>query len=47
MQQLKSIFGTFISLALSLPWACAFGLFLLEPAAAQSTSDPVIYLDQG
>jgi len=47
MQRLKSVFGTFTSLALSLPWASAFGLFLLEPAAAQSTSGPLIYPDQG
>jgi len=35
------------SLALSILFACAPGLFLLEPAAAQSSGEPVIYLDQG
>jgi hypothetical protein len=35
------------SLALSLSYACALGLFLLEPATSQSSGDPVIYLDQG
>jgi cytochrome c peroxidase len=46
MPRLKSVLWTTTSLTLSLPVACAFGL-LLEPAAAQSSRDPVIYLDQG
>ena len=37
---------TFGWLALSIFFACASSLFLPTPAAAQSASDPVIYLDQ-
>jgi hypothetical protein len=43
MQRLKSILRTTSSLALSLP--CALAL-LSEPAAAQSSGEPVIHLDQ-
>jgi hypothetical protein len=46
MQRLKSVLRTTTSLALSLPCALVLGLFLLEPATAQSSGDPVIYLDQ-
>src|SRR5271169_808873 len=47
MPRLKSVLSTTASLVLSLPCACAFGLFLPESAGAQSSGDPVIYLDQG
>jgi len=46
MQRLKSALRTTALLALSLPCACAVGPFLLGSAAAQSSGDSVIYLDQ-
>ena len=46
MPQRKSFLSTIISVTLSLPVACAIGLSQFEPAAAQSPSDPVIYLNQ-
>jgi hypothetical protein len=47
MQRVKTVLWTTASLALSLSCACPLGLFLLEPAVAQSTGGPVIFLDQG
>ena len=44
MPRLKSVLWTTTSL--TLPLSIAFGFGLLEPAAAQSSSDSVIYLDQ-
>jgi hypothetical protein len=46
MPRRKSFLSTIISVTLSLPVACAIGLSQFEPAAAQSPSDPVIYLNQ-
>jgi hypothetical protein len=46
MQRVKNVLSIIASLALSLPCACAFGLFLFEPAAAQTSDEPVVYLDQ-
>src|SRR5271167_3092447 len=47
MQRLKSILWITASLAVALFCARATGLFPLQPVAAQSSSDHVIYLDQG
>src|SRR5689334_11992179 len=46
MKQIKSVLWTAALLAPSLSCACAFGLLGLEPAAAQSPGDPVVYLNQ-
>jgi hypothetical protein len=46
-RRFKSVLRTTASLAWSLPCAWALGHFLPEPAAAQSSDGPVIYLDQG
>ncbi len=47
MARVNIVLRTAASLALLLSCTCALGLFLVEPAAAQSSSDHVIYLDQG
>ena len=47
MQRLKSILWITASLAVALFCARATGLFPLQPVAAQSSADSVIYLDQG
>src|ERR1700684_2008137 len=47
MPRIKSVLRTAASFAVSFSCACALGLFLLEPAAAQASGDDVIYLDQG
>jgi hypothetical protein len=46
MPRRKSFLSTIISVTSSLPVACAIGFSQFEPAAAQSPSDPVIYLNQ-
>jgi len=46
MQRVKKALWTTFSLALSLSLAWALGMSRPEPAAAQSSGDPVIYLDQ-
>ena len=46
MSQRKGFLSTITSLTLSLPIACAIGLSQFQPAAAQSPSDPVTYLNQ-
>src|SRR4051812_10602356 len=43
----RQVFSTAASLTLSFSYASAVGLLLSEPAAAQSTGRPVVYLDQG
>src|SRR5271166_3649062 len=47
MPRVKSAIRTTVSLALLFSDACALGLFLLEPAVAQSSGNAVTYLDQG
>jgi hypothetical protein len=47
MQRFNSVLRTTVVFALRLPSACVLGLLLLAPAAAQSSGEPVIYLDQG
>lgn len=47
MQRIKRVPWIIASMVFSLSYACALGLFRLEPAAAQSSGDSVIYLSQG
>jgi hypothetical protein len=46
VKRIKNVLWTTVSRAFPLPLVCTFGILLMEPAAAQSGSDPVIYLDQ-
>src|SRR5450631_936857 len=46
MKRVKRVHRTAAIPVLSLVAALALGLLVLDPAAAQSASDPVIYLDQ-
>ena len=46
MRRLKRVLWSATSLALSLSCASALGLFMLKPAAAQSSGNSVVYLDQ-
>jgi hypothetical protein len=46
MQRANSASRSTALIALSIPLACALELFLLKPATAQSSGEPIIYLDQ-
>jgi hypothetical protein len=47
IRRFREVLGTIASLSSSLFCVCLPGLLLLEPAAAQSSGAPVVYLDQG
>ena len=46
MQRNNGVSRSFALMALSIPFACSLGLFLVEPAMGHASGQPVIYLDQ-